>query len=201
MNLPDPAAFVYVSRDRQDSTIRRILGLGFEDASHRSRDSFPSDVPTKVAPGTWLLSLGGLQAALPLSFPMPVRLLNAWLVKRKVRRAVRKLGFEECVLWMYWWFFPRLAGSLGTKSVYDAVDRHDSYYFNASLPFLSRLARRLELRTVRLVDLVVSVSPEIYRRLQPLARAAIVAPNGVDLERIDKILGEVQDAPVPAIGP
>ena len=194
LELSKSGRVMYVFRERQDSGLRRALGLGFE-AGYRDGERLRSNAPTMVAPNLWALPLGGIHATLPLSVPMPLRWLQASLIERKVRRALDRLGFQECVLWMYWWFFPGLVRKLGLRTIYDVIDEHDAYPFNASLPIINRVNRALERRTAKQVDLVVCVSAQGHQRLESIAKGSIEAANGVDLERINTILGESQGSP------
>ena len=80
----------------------------------------------KLNENIWLLSP---PVSLPLGNIYPViNRINQWFIARSVRKAMRKLGFQQPILWTYLHNSAHLVGRLGEKLVvYDCVDEHSAY--------------------------------------------------------------------------
>lgn len=168
---------LYVYSETQGSRLRNFVApVG--DATRLSvlRSTFGWMRPRQVSETLWVLPLRGLAGLFPLSSPELSRRLNAYLLLRALRRALRRLEFEGPVLWFIWWFLPELLDLPCRLTIYDRIDDHADYPGNRGLPSRARSVRALERSLLERVDLAVSVSPMEDARYHHF-------PNGVDLEK------------------
>jgi teichuronic acid biosynthesis glycosyltransferase TuaH len=105
-----------------------------------------------------------------------VRATTPMLVRRQVRWAVRKLGFQpNAVVMLY------LGGVLGSwgEGVTNVMYGTDNYVAGAELMGVSaRHLRRLERQALSNADIVVALSPELAGRWAGMGAKPIVIPNG-----------------------
>jgi glycosyltransferase involved in cell wall biosynthesis len=173
---------MYVARVRQSSLVRDLA------QGHLTKSKSDSDERlTLVSPNLWSLELSGVSSALPLSYPETLRRWQLRSVKRQIRWASERLGFEDPLLWCYWWFFPELLSAYAT-SVFDVVDAHDAYPSNARWPRLNAAQGRLAGRTAANATLTVAVSEALVSKYRQPGRRAVLQPNGIDLARADRAL-------------
>ncbi len=121
---------------------------------------------------------------LPLHTSDAVRRLNAALLRRQVRTAVKRLGPDRPVLWAY---VPQAEALLGTLDpelvVYHCVDdiaaqgRIDAESFAAA-----------EERFARRADLVLASAPALAERMRQFSDHVLFAPNVADTELFSKAL-------------
>jgi glycosyltransferase involved in cell wall biosynthesis len=123
---------------------------------------------------------GAVEVLSPLVVPLhggaAVRALNAGLLRRRVARRVRGLGFSRPVLWAY---VPH-AGALvdvlrPSHVVYHCVDDIAAQRGVDGPSF-----RAVEARFLPHADLVLASSPALVQRLRAPARNVVYAPNVAD---------------------
>jgi glycosyltransferase involved in cell wall biosynthesis len=120
-----------------------------------------------------------------------LRALNRRLLDLQVRRAIRKLGFADPILWAY---VPQAEALLRTLDpplvVYHCVDDI------AAQPGIDAASTRsAEQRFARRADLVLASSPKLAERMRTLSRHVLYAPNVADTAHFASAL---EDGPVDA---
>jgi glycosyltransferase involved in cell wall biosynthesis len=101
---------------------------------------------------------------------------NLALLRRLLRRALGRAGWDPSILWFYDPSLARLAESWpSARLVYDCVDRHHAY------PGRGRLLKSLERDLVERSCVVVATSRTLVRDFAPFRRDVHLIPNGVDL--------------------
>ena len=123
---------------------------------------------------------GGVHVLSPLVIPLHGSLvlqrLNAWLLRRQVRRAARRLGMEAPILWGYVPQAGLLLRPLEPRLVvYHCVDD-----IAAQKGVDARAFRAGEERFARAADLVIASAPALAERLRPLTPNLLYAPNVAD---------------------
>jgi glycosyltransferase involved in cell wall biosynthesis len=142
---------------------------------------------------------------LPLRYNRVVNKINSWLLRRSVKRALRKGGFEAPVLWIYSPDAGRLVGTLGESySVYYCADdwAASKQWWNDG-----HLVRARETELAAKVDLVVGTSTNIVKRWQQTHTNTMLVTNGADVDSFKaardpqlKLPADLQDIPSPRIG-
>jgi glycosyltransferase involved in cell wall biosynthesis len=145
-------------------------------------------------------AVDGLHVLSPLVLPLHdrpwARHLNAWLLRRQVGRAARRLGLRQPLLWSYVPQAEALVDSLRpSQVVYHCVDDIAAQKGVAADAF-----RAAEARFVARADLVLASAPELSRRMRGLGARVLDAPNVADTARFAQALepGDV-DAAVAAL--
>ncbi len=136
---------------------------------------------------------GGVVVLSPLVLPLHskafVRWLNARLLRARVRRVARQLGFERPVLWGY---VPQAEVLLDTLDpdlvVYHCVDDIASQAHIDAASFLAA-----EERFARRADLVLASSPALADRMRRLSSHVLFAPNVADT---DSFAGALEPGPI-----
>jgi glycosyltransferase involved in cell wall biosynthesis len=123
---------------------------------------------------------GGVHVLSPLVIPLhgsePLRRLNAWLLRRQVRRAARRLGMERPILWGYVPQAEQLIPALTPRRVvYHCVDD-----IAAQKGVDAPAFRAAEERFARAADLVIASARSLAERLERLAAHVLYAPNVAD---------------------
>jgi glycosyltransferase involved in cell wall biosynthesis len=120
-----------------------------------------------------------------------VRALNAWILRTRVRRVVRQLGFHSPVLWAYVPQAEVLLDVLDPELViYHCVDDIaaqegiDTTSFDAA-----------ERRFARRADLVIASAPALAARMRDLSDRVLYAPNVADTRLFARAL---EDGPIDA---
>ena len=142
---------------------------------------------------------------LPFRYNRFVNRLNAWLLRRFIRRAMRKTGFRSSVLWVYSPDAGRLVGTLGESySLYYCADDWSAsgqWWNNADH------VQERENELASKVDLVIGTSTKIVKRWQQSHRDTMLVTNGADVDSFkaarDPELGSPEDIkhiPSPRIG-
>jgi glycosyltransferase involved in cell wall biosynthesis len=122
----------------------------------------------------------GLHVLSPLVLPLhskeAVRKLNRWLLRRQVKRAARKLGMSEPILWAYVPQAEAVIGVLGPSLVvYHCVDDVAAQKGVDADSF-----REAEERFARRADLVLASAPALAERMRTLSDHVLYAPNVAD---------------------
>jgi glycosyltransferase involved in cell wall biosynthesis len=137
----------------------------------------------------------GLHVLSPLVLPLHAnplaRRINGWLLPALVRRAARRLGMDEPILWAYVPQAEVLLAALEPEIVvYHCVDDMaaqqgiDGPSFTAS-----------EQRFAARADLVLASAPALAERLGTIARNVLYVPNVADVELFSSAL---RDGPIDA---
>lgn len=122
----------------------------------------------------------GLQVLSPLVLPLhskeAVRRLNRWLLRRQVKRAARKLGMSDPILWAY---VPQ------AEAVNDILDPGLVVYHcvddvAAQKGVDADSFREAEERFARRADLVLASAPALAERMRTLSDHVLYAPNVAD---------------------
>jgi len=138
----------------------------------------------------------GLHRYSPLILPFHkyafVRGLNRFLLARFIRRACRKVGFTDPLLWIILPHYASLLDSIRGKGiVYYVVDEY------SSLPDVDvEMIREMEKRVLEKADVVFVVSEELLERKSKLNANTFLSPHGVDTSHFHKSMDD--DTPVPA---
>jgi glycosyltransferase involved in cell wall biosynthesis len=122
----------------------------------------------------------GLHVLSPLVLPLhskeAVRKLNRWLLRRQVKRAARKLGMRQPILWAY---VPQAEAVIDvldpTLIVYHCVDD-----VAAQKGVDASSYREAEERFARRADLVLASAPALAERMRTLSNHVLYAPNVAD---------------------
>lgn len=122
----------------------------------------------------------GLHVLSPLVLPLhskaTVRKLNRWLLRRQVKRAARKLGMSEPILWAY---VPQAEDVIDVLDpslvVYHCVDDVAAQKGVDADSF-----REAEERFARRADLVLASAPALAERMRTLSDHVLYAPNVAD---------------------
>lgn len=122
----------------------------------------------------------GLHVLSPLVLPLhskaSVRKLNRWLLRRQVKRASRKLGMSEPILWAY---VPQAEDVIDVLDpslvVYHCVDDVAAQKGVDADSF-----REAEERFARRADLVLASAPALAERMRTLSSHVLYAPNVAD---------------------
>lgn len=122
----------------------------------------------------------GLHVLSPLVLPLhskpSVRKLNRWLLRRQVKRAARKLGMSEPILWAY---VPQAEDVIGVLDpslvIYHCVDDVAAQKGVDADSF-----RQAEERFARRADLVLASAPALAERMRTLSDHVLYAPNVAD---------------------
>ena len=113
---------------------------------------------------------------LPLHSRAAVRELNRWLLRRQVKRAARKLGMKEPILWAY---VPQAEAVIDVLDpslvVYHCVDDVAAQKGVDADSF-----REAEERFARRADLVLASAPALAERMRTLSEHVLYAPNVAD---------------------
>ncbi|MFL5872738.1 MAG: glycosyltransferase [Solirubrobacterales bacterium] len=122
----------------------------------------------------------GLHVLSPLVLPLhskeAVRKLNRWLLRFQVKRAARKLGMSEPILWAY---VPQ------AEDVIDVLDPELIVYHcvddvAAQKGVDADSFREAEDRFARRADLVLASAPALAERMRTLSDHVLYAPNVAD---------------------
>jgi glycosyltransferase involved in cell wall biosynthesis len=131
-----------------------------------------------------------------------IRALNEALVRRRIRRAMRRLGFRDAVTVVGTPFAARIAGTLGERLV--VYDCNDDWGAIPRLP--SRYLLRQEARLAQRADLVFATSRRLFERLERLNPRTRLLPSGVDVEHFapgrdgERVPDDVRGVERPVIG-
>lgn len=113
---------------------------------------------------------------LPLHSRAAVRKLNRWLLRRQVKRAARKLGMEQPILWTY---VPQAEDVIDVLDpslvIYHCVDDVAAQKGVDAASF-----REAEERFARRADLVLASAPALAERMRTLSDHVLYAPNVAD---------------------
>ncbi len=123
---------------------------------------------------------GGVTVLSPLVLPLHssplVRRLNARLLRARVGRVARRLGYQHPVLWGYVPQAEALVGTLDPELViYHCVDDIASQAHIDAASFLAA-----EERFARRADLVIASAPALADRMRGLSPHVLFAPNVAD---------------------
>ncbi|MBN2169834.1 MAG: glycosyltransferase [Candidatus Krumholzibacteriota bacterium] len=130
--------------------------------------------PRRAPEGLWLLA----PLVVPLHGRAWARRLNARLLVAAVRRAMRRLGLERPILWIFPPTGAGLAGHLGERLVvYHCVD---AYAENPGVDRAAILA--LEAELLGRCDLVLATSRALYEEKIPARGLSRYLPNVADAE-------------------
>ncbi|BCW98669.1 MAG: hypothetical protein KatS3mg024_1496 [Armatimonadota bacterium] len=121
------------------------------------------------------------------------RLVNEACQRAQVRRAARKVGLADPILWLNPHSAVHMAGRMGERAViYDITDDWTSF---EQPEWLRRLTIRQDADLCRKADAVIVCSQRLHEMKQPLAKRLELIPNGVDAEHYAKVLNG--DGPLP----
>ena len=137
----------------------------------------------------------GLHVLSPLVIPLHAnslaRRINGWLLPALVRRAARRLGMNEPILWAYVPQADVLLSSLRPEIVvYHCVDDMAAQQGIDGPSF-----RASERRFAAHADLVLASAPALAERLGTIARNVLYVPNVADVELFSSAL---RDGPIDA---
>ena len=162
-------------------TVLFIESLGLRRPQMRSQDV--RRIARRLARGLQPpRSEGGVTVLSPLVIPLHrnrrVRALNAWLLRRFVRRAARRLGLRNPILWAYIPQAEPLIEALDPSLVvYHCVDDI------AAQPGVDADSFRVaEARFAGRADLVLTSAPALDARMRTLASHVVFAPNVADTD-------------------
>ena len=116
----------------------------------------------------------------PISIPLhrfaPVRALNGFLMRSRIRRAAGALGMKNPILWAFLPTAVDLVGSLGESAViYQCVD---DYSANPLAP--AETIREMERKFEAAADLVIVTSPALRDAKKATAKRLFYSPNAAN---------------------
>ncbi len=133
-----------------------------------------------------------------------INALNNWILAPIIVWALRKIGFENIILWLY---TPHAVGLIGRLNesfvVYECVDD-----FTETRGLInSKTIRFLESKQLNMVDQVIVTHPNLKLEKSEWCDSLAVIPNGADLsifsvipEDTITVSSEIVDLPRPIIG-
>lgn len=141
--------------------------------------------------------------AIPVYGRPRIRDLNRALLRFQVKRAMRQLGFEEPINFVFNPAAAVVAGALGEKQIlYYCVDEYTEFSGVSS----SSLAE-LEQQLLRQSDLVIVSAERLYQSKVKTNPRTVLIRHGVDFDHFRKALDpetvvpeEIRDLPRPVIG-
>ncbi len=150
----------------------------------------------------------GLDVLSPPVIPLPelrlARRVNAWLLARWVRAALRRRPSRPVQVWLFTPDVPELLPHLpAERIVYYCVDD-----FAAFSGFNTALMEQLEARTLAAADVVITTSSRLYEERRTRHPAVHLVPHGVDFEHFaaaptwprDRLPADVRSLPHPVLG-
>ena len=170
-----------MSRLARDNRVLFVESLGLRRPQLAGRDlaRIVRRLRRGVAPPR---AVDGLHVLSPLVIPLHgnrfVRALNARLLPALVRRAARRLGLREPILWSYVPQAEVLIEALDPSLiVYHCVDDISAHELIDTASF-----RAAENRFAARADLVLASAPALAKRLRTISENVIDAPNVADTE-------------------
>ena len=121
---------------------------------------------------------------LPSSCPFGQR-FNRWVERRQLRRASRRLGLKDPILWLNPHFGLHLLGKLGESLV--VYDIGDDWTQIKQAEWLRRQTIAEDAELCRRADVLIVVSEHLHQLKRNLAKRVHVIPNGVYVERYTPI--------------
>jgi glycosyltransferase involved in cell wall biosynthesis len=183
-----------MSRLARDNRVLFVESLGLRRPQIAGRDlaRIARRLRRGVAPPR---AVDGLHVLSPLVIPLHanrfVRALNARLLPALVRRAARRLGMREPILWAYVPQAEVLIEALDPSLVvYHCVDDIAAHELIDTASF-----RAAEDRFAARADLVLASAPALAKRLRTVSENVIDAPNVADTELFSKALTPSPPAP------
>jgi glycosyltransferase involved in cell wall biosynthesis len=143
----------------------------------------------------------------PLAIPIygrpRIRNLNRSLLRVQVKRAMRKLGFQRPINFVFNPAAAVIAGALGEQQIiYYCVDEYTAFTGVSS----SSLAE-LEQQVMRRADIVIVSADLLYQSKAPFNEHTVIVRHGVDFEHFRKALdpqtvvpADIAQLPRPVIG-
>ncbi len=127
---------------------------------------------------------------------------QSWLLPF-LRAAVRKLNFQDPILWTYLPNTADLVGKLGEKLViYDCVDEHSAY-----TGFRPATVASLEKKLLQKADIVFVTAKGLYQAKKPYCKEIHLIPNAADVAHFRRALDpatpvapELKNLPRPVVG-
>ncbi|MCZ7586582.1 MAG: hypothetical protein M5R36_26400 [Deltaproteobacteria bacterium] len=108
-----------------------------------------------------------------------VRMLNRWLLTRRIKRVMRDMGMGRPILWSFLPTAADLVGCLGEAGVvYQCVD---DYAANPGVP--AETIRAQERRMEAFADVTIVTSPALRDAKKDRARYLLYSPNAADVPR------------------
>ncbi len=126
----------------------------------------------------------------PQSGRPPLGALTFRLRRRSLRQAMRRLGIEHPILWVFQYNLGEMLGHLGERlAIYHAVDEYSAYQMPADHiagKDRRQIVRDMEADIIRRVDLVFVTSPALYETKRHLHPHVVLVPNGVDYDHFSR---------------
>ena len=115
-----------------------------------------------------------------------VRRLNKYILSRFIKRACRKVGFNDPLLWIILPHYASLLDSIQCKGiVYYVVDEY------SSLPDVDvERIRKMEKQVLDKADVVFVVSEELLERKSKWNKNTYLSPHGVDTRHFNKSMDD-----------
>ncbi len=140
---------------------------------------------------------------LPVYYNPATNAVNQRLLRRDLRRALARLGWQPDVLWTYWPHTAYLIGRLGERvAVYHCIDD----FAAVGYPLTTRRAiARMEAEQCRKVDVIFARTEGLAAAKRPFNPNTYLLPGGVDTAHFDPARvaappAEVAALPRPRIG-
>jgi glycosyltransferase involved in cell wall biosynthesis len=168
-----------LNSEAHGSVLRRLQGrAGHLRPRDVARTVLDSTRPRRVEERLWVAPVRGLAAIGPLSAPEVMRRRNVRVLAAVIRRWLRDIGAQRCVLVFYWWALPELVQQVPhVASIYDCVDDHTAMPGGLLAP---AMIARLEGRLLDAVDRSYVVSAALLEDRAAPGRRISVLPNGFD---------------------
>ncbi len=140
---------------------------------------------------------------MPISGRTPLRQITGGLRRWLLRRALRRRGFVQPIVWYSHPSMLDLVDEVPQQSmkIYHAVDEYQAYAGNRT-EAQREIVRQQEEALIQQVDAVVVVSENLYRSKQPLHPNTHIVSNGVNFEAYAAALAdEALPKPLSPIAP
>jgi glycosyltransferase involved in cell wall biosynthesis len=141
---------------------------------------------------------------LQVTMPLVIK-INTKILIRHVRWAIKALGIEAPILWLYSPYHLDLLGKFGEKlTCYFNYDEHADFIHNKRI---SDMIRRFDNQLTSQVNVVFATSRAQYERRKAINPNTYFIPNGVDFELFNRALApdrpwpdDIANIPRPIIG-
>ncbi len=120
----------------------------------------------------------------PKSGRFPLDGITFALRKRSLRQALRRLGMDSPILWVFQYNLGEMIGHLDERLViYHAVDEYSAYAFGSQdADKRAQVIKEIEAEVVAKSDLVFVTSPALYESKRYLHTSITLVENGVDYD-------------------
>ena len=118
-----------------------------------------------------------------------VKKINDWFSLRVLKRTLKKLNFDQPVLWVYYTRGSEsYIGNCGEKLVIcDVYDRYSAYPYFADHPWWKEFTDRLDTALITRADIVFACSAPLFEHCKRFNARVHLVPNGTEIVSTDDL--------------